>query len=98
MGEYIDRAELVIGLQKEYETIYGRRPDFYLGYQVACEYVENFQLANVAPVRRGQWNADGRCTRCGSHAPFYAMASSYHKSPYCFECGARMEGGADDDA
>lgn len=52
MNEYLDRAELIIGLQKDYESICGRKPDFYMGYQIACGFVDNFQIADVAPVVR----------------------------------------------
>lgn len=47
--------------------------------------------ADVAPVIHAKWDANGRCTNCGGHAPFYGMASTYYKSPYCFECGAKMD-------
>lgn len=47
--------------------------------------------ADVAPVRHGRWSKDGRCTVCGGHAPYWAMSSAYYKSPFCFECGARMD-------
>ena len=46
---------------------------------------------DVAPVVHAKWDANGRCTNCGGHAPFYCMTSTYHKSPYCFECGAKMD-------
>lgn len=49
--------------------------------------------ADVEEVKHGRWDNNGRCTRCGGHAPYYAMASTYYKSPYCFECGAKMDGG-----
>lgn len=55
MDEYVNRAELIIGLQKDYDAIFGRKPDFYNGYQIACRFVENFQTADVVPVRHGRW-------------------------------------------
>ena len=54
--------------------------------------IEQFPAADVAPVVHAKWDANGRCTNCGGHAPFYSMASTYHESPYCFECGAKMDG------
>lgn len=104
MAEYIDRAELIIGLQKYYESIYGRKPDFYNGYQIACGFVENFQTADVAPVRHGQWirldavkgTETHKCSACktASYVPTCMMAPIYE---YCPNCGARMDGGVDDE-
>ena len=46
---------------------------------------------DAEPVRHGQWDKNGRCTNCGGHAPYWAMATTYYTSPYCFECGAKMD-------
>lgn len=53
--------------------------------------IGSLPAADVAPVRHGRWDENGRCTLCGGHAPFWAMASTYYKSPWCHECGARMD-------
>lgn len=47
--------------------------------------------ADVAPVRHARWDENGRCTNCGGHAPFWCMASTYYKSPWCHECGTKMD-------
>ena len=44
--------------------------------------------ADVVPVVHAKWDANGNC---GRHAPFYCMTSTYHKTPYCFGCGAKMD-------
>lgn len=38
---------------------------------------------------KGRWY-DGRCLRCGEHAPFHPMASAYYESNFCPSCGADM--------
>lgn len=49
------------------------------------------QLPSVEPERKtGKW-IDGKCNRCGTNAPFWAMASTYYCSEYCPNCGAKME-------
>lgn len=53
--------------------------------------IGSLPAADVAPVRHGRWDENGRCTLCGGHDPFWAMASTYYKSPWCHECGARMD-------
>lgn len=52
--------------------------------------------ADVAPVRHARWDENGRCSNCGGHAPFWCMASTYYESPWCQECGAKMDGGEPD--
>lgn len=52
--------------------------------------IDNMPTADVAPVVHAKWDVNGHCTNCGGHAPFYCMTSTYYKSPYCFECGAKM--------
>ena len=41
------------------------------------------------PQRTGRW-IDGKCNKCGTHAPYWAMASTYYCSEYCPHCGAFM--------
>ena len=50
--------------------------------------------ADVAPVVYGEWlhkNGEMYCSVCGSEA---LMDEVYYKSPYCPDCGARMDGGS----
>ena len=39
---------------------------------------------------KGEW-VKGRCSGCGNPVPKNEWGSNYY-SPYCPECGARMEG------
>lgn len=51
------------------------------------------ELRKLPPVtpqpKTGRW-IDGKCNRCGTHAPYWAMASTYYCSEYCPNCGAKM--------
>ena len=85
MAEYIER-EAAYEKCGWYNTVNGKSV-----YAVRKDELAAIPAADVAPVRHGRWNADGRCTVCGGHAPFYAMSREYYKSDYCFECGARMD-------
>lgn len=51
---------------------------------------KNFIRQEFEPVKHGHW-IDGKCSRCGHHAPFWAMASTYYRSRYCPNCGARID-------
>lgn len=53
--------------------------------------VDFVSTTDVAPVRHAKWDENGRCTNCGGHAPFLGMASTYYKSPWCHECGCKMD-------
>ena len=95
MDEYIGREAL-------YEKAYwhGEHPDvdnpFPDGVDaIDIKDVDAIPSADVAPVRHGRWDENGRCTSCGCHALFWSMSSTYYESPYCFECGAKMDGGSE---
>lgn len=57
----------------------------------ALDMIDDAPAIDAEPVRHGRWDENGRCTNCGGHAPYWAMATTYYKSPYCFECGAKMD-------
>lgn len=93
MAEYIEREALVAELAKGTiitDDIYGM--GIMTGLGRALTVAREIPAADVAPVVHARWDNDGRCTHCGGHAPYWAMASTYYASPYCFECGARMDG------
>lgn len=52
-----------------------------------------YTLSMLPPAQpepnEGHW-INGKCDRCGGHAPFWAMASTYYNSKYCPHCGAKM--------
>lgn len=57
--------------------------------------------ADVAPVVHGRWiekkTAAGRhfeCSNCGAHENKHTAIKGY----YCWRCGAKMDGGARDEA
>ncbi len=50
----------------------------------------------LVEVRHGRW-INGRCSECGEHAPFWALATTYYLSKFCHGCGAKMDGGQDGD-
>ena len=53
---------------------------------------DNGDAIEISRVRHGRWYENGRCTVCGRHAPFWSMSSTYYESPYCCECGTKMDG------
>ena len=61
------------------------------GYEDGQLILETIQdMPPVTPAEKtGKW-IDGKCNRCGTHAPYWAMASTYYCSDYCPKCGSRM--------
>lgn len=68
-----------------------------------AEYLDDIPAADVAPVKHGHWIDDGgygslnhgfinqyKCSVCGVRA-------DYCKGTYCSHCGAKMDGGNDND-
>ena len=92
--EYIERGALRNELLKISictDDIYGC--GILEGLDRATRRVNNASAADVVEVVHASWDKDGRCTNCGGHAPYIPMSWAYHKSPYCFTCGAKMDGG-----
>lgn len=84
MAEYIDRELLL-------ETIH-QNPAENGNQRVAqlLHYILNAPVADVEPVKHGVWLAGELdfcvCSVCGNEIPEHAI------SPYCDECGAKMDG------
>ena len=85
MKEYIEREAAIKAIENDcLELVYYTKED-------AIQCVKAIPAADVVEVVHAKWDDNGRCTNCGGHAPYYSMASTYYASPYCFECGAKMD-------
>lgn len=94
--EMINEA-MTAGIVNVY-TAEQRRTDF----EEALEAIEAVPTADVEPVRHGKWiekhkKAFGRvrevsydCSYCGNHV--------YCKYNYCYNCGAKMDGGNENES
>lgn len=105
IAEYLDKGSLVarMGYYKEHTT---EGSGEHYAYGVALREIRNAPAANVAPVVYGRWvrphwkNSSYccDCSECGGEA----MHRDYqwYKNgiyPICPNCGAIMDGGADND-
>ena len=98
MAEEYIRKQDAIAVAESYQV---KRTGFHLndyeyGRNQAADSIasdlEDIEPADVVPVVHGKW-INGRCNKCGEHAPFWAMASTYYTSNFCPNCGAKMDGG-----
>lgn len=64
--------------------------------------IKDVPSVDAEPVRHGQWETTlgsyctPHCTNCGWHIP-YSEDSVLDARNYCPNCGAKMDGGLDDD-
>lgn len=112
MAEYIKlEAAIAIIEEKQKELcpvgrygrgyVYGSDRDKYDAWDEIIDALENVPAADVAVVAHGQWstgrfnletgNYEEQCTRCRNFSKEYGK-------PYCPNCGAKMDGGADHEA
>ena len=98
MAEYISR-EVVIrlieteGFNEKYDLGHPKDNDWF------CEEVNRIPAADVVEVRHGRWvykplwqGADAKYVECSEcHKP------AWWATDYCPNCGAKMDGGADDE-
>ena len=107
MAEYIERGALMqFPIRRDHYDRENGNEHFINGIETVLEYAENLPAADVAPVVHGRWDDSGRytfpsgavavrCTNCGC-----ALTESEHRLynwNYCPVCGAKMDGGADDE-
>ena len=60
------------------------------------------KAADVVPVRHGRWEKQSglySCSECGTTCPYDVQADviEYWACNYCPHCGAKMDGGADNE-
>ena len=88
--EYINKTELLFEMAT---SLIPQSMDITRGYAIAKDLIKKAPTADVIPVVHGEWihkNGEMYCSICGSEA---LMDEVYYKSPYCPDCGAKMDGG-----
>lgn len=110
MAEYIEREALIQEYRSEIEkmreyainipnggNILGCLGEL-AGMRMALEFIQRYPAADVVEVRHGQYISTGYdelycgfgdCSICGANMPRW--------SDYCPNCGAKMDGGDDND-
>lgn len=86
MSEYIDKNELFTTIGEKN----GRMPLWLDEILMECK------AADVAPVVLGEWKTiDGtsRCSECGYIPAYDNSIDDLFYSPFCPNCGAKMDGG-----
>lgn len=107
MDEYIELEKLVLVLRTRLQRLRkdsGEYDVYANGYEECVSRVEDFLAADVAPVRHGRWEYNAqtmhtqslmRCSICGWWTLDPSVDGVYK---YCPNCGARMDGGAENAA
>ena len=89
MAEYIERSAAIKAAKHAWAK--GLEPS---------QYIEALPAADVAPVVRGRWEHLGGDEWCCSACGFVITTEGSWDKPtkkYCEDCGAKMDGGADND-
>ena len=91
MAEYIEH-------EKVYEMLNalggcGADPDTWAdgwdkAFDEAIRELDNIPAADVRPERHGEWLVSGECYECSE----CGGGSTVNTNPYCWKCGARMDG------
>ena len=99
MAEYIEREAVLRAVQGQRSPCRSPAQNRMLDCLKAA--VIRISAADVAPVVHGRWgtgrfnletgNYEEQCTRCRNFSKEYGK-------PYCPNCGAKMDGGADHEA
>lgn len=93
MDEYIEREKVL----SKAAPVKGCFSDMISAYDVIM-----LPAADVAPVRHGRWEKQRgiySCSECGMTCPYDVQADviEYWACNYCPNCGAKIDGGADNE-
>lgn len=97
MAEYIERSAAVKAVLRE------RSPANSVAQNRKLSIIQRDLLtmlaADVVPVVHGQW-VDGKCSNCGVDIPTDDAHDAIFETEcrFCYYCGAKMDGGADNGA
>ena len=95
MDEYIRREDVI-----EWFMPYAHAEES-IGADVVISDIKGMKAANVAPVVLGRWVHLGGDEWCCSACGFVITTEGSWDKPtkkYCEDCGAKMDGGADNEA
>ena len=110
MAEYISREAAIAYIreqseecQKAFEELGGESGIYADAYNDLAEDFYSIPAADVAPVVHGRWeqDADGDwyCTNCDEVVAICESGRERtYRKLYCPNCGAKMDGGVDDEA
>lgn len=95
MGDYIDREEL---LTYQYNASHSNWPQL-AEMVVSVKDIEDAPAADVAQVVHGRWRESGPLLECQSCGEIYSRLGGNAGKlwNYCPNCGAKMDGGGDDE-
>ena len=107
MAEYIEKhkaVNLLTSLENEFQQFKPFKCFEHAMYRKLCETeiaIGKLHAADVAPVVHGRWIEktvpEGcryfECSNCGAHENRHTAIKGY----YCWRCGAKMDGGADNE-
>ena len=94
MDEYIKREDL-LELYRMDDPVLNKNG--HVPLPVIRQNIMDIPAADVAPVRHGRWECNKPCPVCGGDR-FEGLDADIWadwEPPYCPNCGAKMDGGAD---
>lgn len=110
MAEYIERDAAIAYIreqseecQKAFEELGGESGIYADAYNDLAEDFYSIPAADVAPVVHGRWvsvagKRDRICSRCLHNEPYKNADDDAEVFEFCPHCGAKMDGGVDDEA
>lgn len=100
MSRYIDAEKLKCSIDSETDSIFDWDMTIEELYYNLCKLVDDEPTADVQEVKRGYWKfnqhskvvASFRCSECQTRFYNFGNSKILSPTPYCPNCGARMDG------
>lgn len=94
MADYIDRDRLIKKFCNHCYFDVGEKNCAEDCYDMKI--IKSLPTEDVQPVKHGCWKYETDyclvCSECGNPAEINCITGDFMESPYCSECGARMDG------
>lgn len=102
MAEYIDREALMkFPIRRDHCDKEHANEHFICGIETVLEYAESLPTADVAPMVHTRWAHLGGDEWCCPVCGFVITTEGSWDKPtkkYCEDCGAKMDGGAENES
>ena len=95
MSKYINRKKLLKEIDRRTQKMIPDQYDgnHYLSIEAVRVIIASFDTVKAKPVIHAKWELDEDCYRCSNCGAVLEEDYKWHNHNFCYNCGAKMDGG-----